>query len=322
MILKSGMQLTRERGQLSASVALGGGGARGVSHIGALRAILESGFRIDRIVGTSIGSLAGSIYATNPNIADCTASTIDYLESKEFQTKQASLYGAHPTNSGSGQSGVLAWYDRIKSFLWARSLLTRLFTRRALLKANFLHQIVAALVPDIDIADCPVPMSIITVDLKSGEQIVLEQGSLRKAIVASASIPGVFPPVEWENMLLCDFGVLDSLPTAVASSFYSDVTIGVDVGPTLSPVDDCESGLHVLLRMDEIGESLIRSRSLELADVLIRPEVGQFQWFDFSQPREMIDSGLNAGRDSMESAGYFACESVARESEMSLAQQA
>jgi len=305
MILKSGMQRTRSRGQLSASVALGGGGARGVSHIGALRAILESGFRIDRVVGTSIGSLAGAIYATNPDIADCTASTIEYLESKEFQTKQASLYGAHPTNSGTGQSGVLAWYDRTKSFRRARSLLTRLFTRRALLKANFLHQIVAALVPDIDIADCPVPMSIITVDLKSGEQIVLERGPLRKAIVASASIPGVFPPVQWDDMLLCDFGVLDSLPTAVASSFYSDVTIGVDVGPTLSPVDDCESGLHVLLRMDEIGESLFRARSLELADVLIRPEVGQFQWFEFAQPREMIESGLGAGRTALESAGYL-----------------
>ncbi len=69
--------------------------------------------------------------------------------------------------------------------------------------------------------------------------------------------------------------------------------------------------------MGEIGESLIRARAIELADVLIRPEVGQFQWFDFSLPREMIDAGLNAGRDSIESAGYFA-----RESEMSLPQHA
>lgn len=85
-----------------------------------------------------------------------------------------------------------------------------------------------------------------TVDLKSGHQIVLEQGSLRKAILASTAIPGIFAPVEWDNMLLCDFGVLESLPTEVARSFTAPV-IAVDVGPSIAPITSCDSALHVLL---------------------------------------------------------------------------
>lgn len=278
-----------------AVLALGGGGARGLAHFGAAQAVYESGIQVQRVVGISIGSLAGAMLAQDLPPVDVQRELLRYLASDDFGSKQASLFGTQSTG-GRANSGLLGWYDQIKSYLWARHLLGRVFRRRSLLPGGVLEQVIAALVPDIDISDLPVPLSIAAVDLKSGHSIVLERGPLRRAIAASAAIPGIFPPVEWEGMLLCDLGVLDSLPTEVARSYASDLVIGVDVGPYLSRDERCESALHVLLRMDEIGERLLRRYSLRRADILMQPNVGHCPWFDFGNAQRMIQSGYDAGR--------------------------
>lgn len=293
----------------AATLALGGGGARGVAHFGAMQAVREVGISIARIVGTSIGSLAGSMVAVSNDVELSAQKVVEYVTSTRFQSKQNSLCGAHPKSDPSGQTGMLGWYDQIKTFLWARRLMSRVFRKQSLLSANIMEEVISELVPDIDIQDTTIPLSIVTVDLKSGHQIILEKGPLRKAILASTAIPGIFPPVQWDDMMLCDYGVLDSLPTAVAKSYRSAAVIAVDVGPETEPVDDCESALHVLLRMDEISERLCRRHSHRLADVLIQPNVGGFQWFDFSQPQALITSGLDAGRTAL-SLAYSRFEAV------------
>ena len=283
----------------SAVLALGGGGARGLAHFGAIQSVQEAGFEIVRIVGTSMGSLVGAVSACDDHIPRVSAQAVEYVTSDRFRAKQESLCGAHPKPEERSSSGMLAWYDRIKSYLWSRHLLSRVFSRRSLLSSQFMEEVIDALVPDIDISETEIPFSIVTVDLRSGRQVVLEHGSLRKAVLASAAIPGIFPPVEWDGLLLCDIGVLDSLPSEVAKSYGASVHIGVDVGPALQSTDDCESALHVLLRMDEIGERLLRRHALKNVDVLIRPEVGNCQWFDFSDPDELIQNGLRAGRHAL-----------------------
>lgn len=281
-----------------AVLALGGGGARGLAHFGAAQAVYENGIQVQRVVGVSIGSLAGALLAQNGPSERVQQGLLQYLDSDEFASKQSSLFGTQSTN-GRATSGLLGWYDQIKSYLWARHLLGRVFRRRSLLPGGVLEQVIAALVPDIDISDLPVPLSIVAVDLRSGHSIVLERGPLRRAIAASAAIPGIFPPVAWEGMLLCDLGVLDSLPTEVARSYASDLVIGVDVGPYLSRDERCESALHVMLRMDEIGERLLRRYSLQRADILIRPNVGHCPWFDFTNAAQTILSGYDAGLSAL-----------------------
>ncbi|MEO8270615.1 MAG: patatin-like phospholipase family protein [Aureliella sp.] len=289
------VQLPSDR---SAVLALGGGGARGLAHFGAAQAVYESGLEVERMVGVSIGSLAGAMLALEDSPARAQRKLLTYLESDDFDSKQESLFGTQPS-SDKGSAGLLAWYDQIKSYLWARHMLGRVFRRRSLLSGGVLEQVIAKLVPDMDIADLPVPLSIVAVDLKSGHPIVLERGPLRKAITASAAIPGIFPPVDWEGMLLCDLGVLDSLPTEVARGYASDLVIGVDVGPRLARSERCESALHVLLRMDEIGERLLRRYSQQRADILIQPNVGHCPWFDFGHAQRLIQAGLEAGRHAI-----------------------
>lgn len=284
----------------SAVLALGGGGARGLAHFGAAQAVYESGIEVERMVGVSIGSLAGAMLALDDSPARVQQQLLSYLESDDFESKQGSLFGTQPSADKSS-GGLLAWYDQIKSYLWARHMLGRVFRRRSLLSGGVLEQVIARLVPDMDIADLPVPLSIVAVDLKSGHPIVLERGPLRKAIAASAAIPGIFPPVDWEGMLLCDLGVLDSLPTEVARGYASDLVIGIDVGPRLARSERCESALHVLLRMDEIGERLLRRFSQQRADILIHPDVGHCPWFDFGHAQRLIQAGFEAGRTAIAS---------------------
>lgn len=282
--------------QRSATLALGGGGARGLAHFGAVQAVREAGFAVERIVGVSIGSLAGAMCALDHPISRVHSQVLEYVTSSEFSSKQEALFGAHPKAEMGSTSGMMAWYERIRMYLWARHLLSRVFHRSSLLPGEILEEVITGLVPDIDICETSTPLSIVAVDLKSGHQIVLEQGSLRRAIAASAAIPGIFPPVPWDDMLLCDVGVLDSLPAQVARAYASDLVIGVDVGPRLEHAEDCESALHVLLRMDEIGERYFRRYSQKLVDILIQPDVGHYQWFDFSEPDRLIRTGLAGGR--------------------------
>ncbi|MCA9131718.1 MAG: patatin-like phospholipase family protein [Planctomycetales bacterium] len=292
-------QLDHTKKPQSAVLALGGGGARGLAHFGAMQAVGEYGFSVERIVGVSVGSLAGAMAALDDNPQHAQAQVLEYLASEDFASKQEALFGAQPT-SNKTTSGLLAWYDQIKSYLWAHHLLGRVFRRRSLLAGHVLEDVIAQLVPDIDISETKIPLSIVTVDLRSGHPVLLERGSLRRAIAASAAIPGIFPPVEWEGMLLCDVGVLDSLPTAVAQSYHRGLVIGVDVGPSMEHIEDCDSALHILLRMDEIGERLYRRHSYPLADILIQPDVGHCQWFEFEQPQRLIQAGLDAGRQALE----------------------
>lgn len=282
--------------QKPTTLALGGGGARGVAHLGVIEGLLEADFRIERIVGTSIGSLAGALYAFEPDILRVQERAIDYLLSPKFADHQRTLFGAPPASGEERTGGVFSWYRRINEFLRAHSLLTRVVRKPSLLPGILLEDVVEHLLPDADIADAAVPISIVAVDLHSGRRVVLENGPLRLAVRASSSLPGIFPPVEWDDMLLCDIGVFCSLPLHVARSYQPRYLIGVDVSSPLKPLTQCVTALDVMMRMDEIGESLFRGHLGVEADLLISPDVESVEWFDFSACREVVEAGREAAR--------------------------
>ncbi len=154
--------------------------------------------------------------------------------------------------------------------------------------------------PDVDIRDLPIPLSIVAVDLLSGQRVVLEQGPLRDAVRASASIPGIFPPVRWGEMLLSDIGVIESIPTLVASAYASDLTIAVDVGQDNTRINGCNTAIEVMMRVDDICERLMRRHLNDAADLVIRPDVGNVAWFDFSQPERLIAEGRAAAHRAIQ----------------------
>jgi NTE family protein len=286
-----------------AVIALGGGGARGLAHLGVMEAIGESGVTTERIVGVSMGGLMGAMCAIDPDIHRVQANVMQLLHSPVFLRKCETLIDS-ATNVNLSTAGfdridqwLAHWTKRLDQWMRAGKRLGRLLGAPSLMTAELLCEAIETLVPDIDLAETAIPLSMVAVDLRSGQRVVLERGPIRKAILASAAIPGVFPPVPWDDQLLCDIGVLESLPMSVARSYSSDLAIGVDVGSELQTIEHIDTAIEVMIRMQDIGERLHRHSSVEANDWVIRPQVGVRPWYDFSHPEQLIEAGRLAARE-------------------------
>jgi len=279
------------------AVVLGGGGARGLAHLGAMQAIAENGFQVERIVGVSIGALAGAMLGTHSDVATVQKEVVSLLQSTAFQRHQAQFLGAaqahHASQHHAASPKKSRWYRQVQRLVAARRHLSRAARGSSALPGKVLRELVNALVPDVQIEDLRFPLSIVTVDLLTGKRVVLESGSLRDAVQASASIPGVFPAVNIEGQLLCDIGVIDSLPTVIAKAHQPELLVAVDVGQPERSLIRCDSPVEAILRMQSIAEQHLRQGSLQLADIVLRPGA-QNAWFDFTNPLEVIETSYDA----------------------------
>ncbi|HEY2253678.1 MAG TPA: patatin-like phospholipase family protein [Planctomycetaceae bacterium] len=275
-----------------ATLALGGGGARGIAHLGVIEELLKADFSVERIVGVSIGGLVGALYAFDPDIDRVQQTASGFLNSPQFRRHQQHLFG---TQFGLPAAGtIVSRYRRLADSLRANRLLYRAVRHSSILPGELLEQVVNHLLPDADIADARVPFSVVAVDLHTGRPVVFDKGSLRQAVRASASVPGIFPPVAFEGKLLSDIGGFSDLTLAVARSYNPKLLIAVDVGAQLKPMARVPSAVEILLRMNDIGAALFREHVTAKADVVILPNVGHVEWFDFTSADKMIAAGRAA----------------------------
>lgn len=270
-------------------LALGGGGARGLAHLGVLR-VLEDTIKIDLIVGTSMGAVVGGAYAQEPEARALAARVIQYLESRE---EEEELAVRRVLRAPSGR--LPRWAN---SFLQYYSL-TRDARRSSLLEGELLRRMVAALLKDEPIERARIPFSAVAVDLLSGEVVVLDHGPIRAAVEASAAIPGVFPPVRLDDRLLVDGAVGSLIPVEEARGQGADAVIAVDVGQELEKARPPERGIDLLFRADEITRANLNRLQLRQADLVIRPRVGRLQWFEFAHYRRIIEQGAEAARKAL-----------------------
>ncbi|EMI52197.1 patatin-like phospholipase family protein [Rhodopirellula sallentina] len=289
----------------NAVVALGGGGARGLAHLGVLEVLKQTRVQVERYVGTSIGALIGAMCAVDDNIQRVQGKVMGFLDSPGFDHHQQQLFGSANVPDENANTGIMAWYDRAKYLYSAHRRLTRAVTQQSLLHDAMLTASIEELIPDIEFADLSMPLSIVAADLRSGHRVVLESGSVRTAIHASMALPGIFPPVEHNGMLLCDIGVVDSIPTAVASAYASDLTILVDIGQRNARMEKFDTAMDVMMRMQDIGEQILRREKTELADVHIRPELTGVSWFDFQNPEEVMERGRTAASEEFARHSFF-----------------
>lgn len=281
------------------SLALSGGGARGVAHLGVIEGLLDTGFTVERIVGVSIGSLAGALYAFDPDICRVQQQILEYLHSPGFQQYQQGMIASQAWDDTDGKKSRRSRWNRLMSFLRASYVCQHVVLHPSILPGDVLRHAVDHLLPEADIADARIPLSIVAVDLLAGERVVLERGPLRDAVRASSSIPGIFPPVQFEGMRLCDIGALNSLPILAMRNYDADCVVAVDVSSALEPLHQCDTAVDVLVRMNDIGENLFRGHVAGIADVVIRPNLAGVSRFDFSSPERLIEAGNTAARTAL-----------------------
>lgn len=282
------------------TVALGGGGARGLAHLGVIDALTEQGFEIERIVGISIGSLVGGMVAFHDSIDHVRSRALNYLTSAKFQKHQQTLFGASGSSPGDETRGIFSWYYQIQEYMRANRIFHRVISQPGMLHGVLLQDVMDHLLPDDDLSEARTPLTIVAADLLSGHVVMLEKGSLRQAVRGSSALPGIFPPVEFDDMLLCDSGNFLTLPTRIASSYPANFVLGVEISAAVKPLQQVNTALEAWIRVDEIGEDYWRKQVRSAADFVLQPPVAHVEWFNFSAAAKVMEIGKQAAYRAMD----------------------
>jgi NTE family protein len=253
---------------------LSGGGSLGAIQVGALQALMDAGVRPDLLVGCSVGSLNATYLAVDPR-----RERLDDLEKLWLSLNRGDIFPA----SRRSIAGHLVRRD------------THLY------EPHGLRDLVDKLVPTTDLGDLAVPVHVVTTDLLSGQPVWWTNGDPRQVLVASASLPGLFPPVELGGSLHVDGGVTVPVPVQRAVDLGAERIWVFDVtGGSLGRRDERMTALDILLTSFAI--SRYRLASLELPDPATRPiipmprvELGKHELRDFSRTTELIEMGRQAG---------------------------
>jgi NTE family protein len=245
------------------ALVLGGGAARGFAHIGVIRELEQQQIPIDLIVGTSVGSLIGAIYASDVNGFE--------LEWTAFKLEKEHIFDY--------------------GFMSA-------FTGMGAAKGEKLEEFVGAKVRIMNIEGLKIPFAAVATDLNRGTRVVLDRGSVARAVRASSAIPGVFNPVDHQGKLLVDGGVVDNLPVSVARERGVDMVIAVDIGENVINFN-ITNVLDVMLQAITIMGAQNAKAGKREADILISPKVGDVGMMDFTQKKRCVQAGIDAARKMM-----------------------
>src|SRR6185436_3220536 len=165
-------------------------------------------------------------------------------------------------------------------------------------KGDRLEQFVKEKLARKQIEELPIPYAAVATNLNTGEQVVLNRGSIAKAVRASSSIPGIFTPVQYQNLTLVDGGVVNNVPVDVARAMGADIIIAVNIGNDLVNYNTTNI-LDITLQAVDIMEKEISSSKMRDADVLIEPIVGFVKSLDFSKKETLMRTGMKAGKDAI-----------------------
>ena len=248
-------------------LALGGGMARGMAHIGVLQVLEEHGIRPSYIAGTSAGALVGGLYA-----AGLDADQIYQLARK----LRWNMLGSAPVQ--------LTW-----SALSAMSMPLGILGLDRL--PRWLDEVLGL---DVDFAQLRTPFAALATDITTGEMVVMNEGALAIAIRASCSVPGIFTPVRRGGRLLVDGGASNNLPVSVVKQMGADYIIGVDLLPfsdegPIEPRNILEVSMTALFTLIRTAQ-----RDMPLADCLIQPAIAHFSLSDLTAVEELVAAGRGA----------------------------
>jgi NTE family protein len=273
-------------------IALGGGAARGLAHIGVLQVLQEEGIPIDILAGTSVGALVAGVYATSKSAREVEERFDRFVHSREFRRTEFDFL----KESKEHQPGLL--YS-VSSLIKRGIFYSVQMTRPSFINMdNFAHN-VRALIPDMQVERTLITLVPVAVDLDTGEEVLLTSGPLRRAIMASCAIPGILPPVEAGGRRCIDGGWVSQIPVLPAFRTGADVVIAIDVSTDLGDTSGLKTGMDVMVRANAIKSEALKSFQLRFADAIVRPEVRDHHWADFATAMKLVERGRESAREQI-----------------------
>ncbi len=293
-------------------LVLSGGGARGAAHVGVIRVLEEMHVPIYCIVGTSMGSIVGGLYASGTPTAE--------LEDVAVKTDWDGLFSDKIPRREVSYRDKTDWPNYITSVTIGREKFIEI--PQGLVKGKRLDLMLRSLTLNApkSFDDFPIPFRAIACDIETGKPVVLSKGDLARSLRASMAIPGAFAPVEIDGKLLVDGGVANNMAVDVAKAMGADVVIAVNIGTPLSTREGLDNVLGIIDQLT--GILTVRNVEAQIKilgpnDKLFTPELGTITTASFDRMDEAIEIGQKTAdsarpylsRYSMDPAGYQALRS-------------
>ncbi len=276
--------------RLRLALALSGGGARGIAHVGVLRALEENGIRPDAIAGTSMGAVVGALYATGIDARSLEAmlSSFDWESPFSGQPERRLVPVTQRLDDLPAliSLGIEDWKVRLPAAALTDYRVNRFLTDH-LAGPGFRAE------SNFDLL--PIPFRAVAAALDNGERVVIDHGDLPRAVRASMSIPVFLVPVEWGGRLLVDGGVADNLPVGVARALGGDVVLAVDVSSPALEASEYESVTGIASQLSDALIGVQNRNYAEKADLEIRPDLGRHSKLDYTNIAALIEQGYRAG---------------------------
>jgi NTE family protein len=293
----------QHRRRSTIGVALEGGGAKGLAHVGVLQWFEENRIPVDYIAGTSMGGLIGGLYATGrrPSQIQDLVGQIDWntvlsgaIPFRDLSFRRKEDLEAYPNSLELGLRGGITPPGGLNSGQAVRALMDRYVLPYSTAK-NF--------------DDLPIPFRCVAADLVSGKQKVFSDGSLADALRATMSIPAAFAPVHDQGTIYADGGLLDNLPTDVVRKMGADIVIGVHLKVGATDPRSIRSLFGVLNAATGVMIDANVVRGMERADILLTVDVAGYTTLDFSQVQKIIPRGYAAAQDRADVLTRFSLSS-------------
>lgn len=267
-------------------IALSGGGSRSLAQIGVLKALEEKNINYDILVGTSMGSIVGGLYASGYSLTDLdsivkNSDWTDYISSSETNRNELfidqkitedkaiitiRLDGLNPIWPTSLSSG-----HKISNFFTLLTLNAPIHSRHSF--DEYLKKFRA-----------------ISTDLVTGEMVVLDRGSLSQSMRASSSVSFLLAPVKVDSMLLVDGGLVSNIPVSTAKNLGSDFVIAINTSSPLHSREALDLPWNVADQIISIPMKKLNQKELDLADYILQPYLHNINGFEFSDIEELIDA--------------------------------
>ena len=260
--------------------AFGGGGVRGFAHLGIISVLEKNGIYPDAIAGTSMGALMGALYAYFMDSTQVRIEVERFFKSKipgQIMEITSKLLKEKP-------------FGRLLSNAMQFFLINRTAQKTSVFTESQIEKFYSYIPVPQNFSELKIPFCAVATDIENATVKCFWDGNLRRAVLASSSVQGYFPPVKIDETLLIDGGIIMSVPVSPLKE-RCDFVIAFDVRSNEKKQKEFKNGVEILKRADEIASHRLSDIEVQKADFVLRPDVGDINWSDFNKWEFCIEKG-------------------------------
>ncbi len=296
-VLRSSLMKNKTSTDLKIGLVLSGGGARGIAQVGVLKVLEEYKIPIDLIVGNSMGAIVGGLYAAGYSATELESIALhtNWTEALSLteETKRSELF-------------LDQKHARDKSFLVVRFNALQPIIPSAISGGQRITNVLSKLAlqalyhPNPTFDELKIPFRAVASDIITGEKYIFDRGSLSEAMRASMTVPMLFTPLEKDSLSLVDGGLVSNIPVDIAKSLGCDFVIAVNSTGELRKLNEFSAPWEVADQIMTIMMAFPNKEQLKMADVVIKPDIGDYAGSDFEDIKFLIDKGVESAKSKID----------------------